>query len=228
MLDEVMQGRIAYRQLVLRDNGERLRLPITAPINDLVGQLRSSAHEGYLPYLFDRYKAFGGQRGFLGDARERNVQEEFLTAAKSAVKGEVSTLIAPHLERLRFASDGSVDVPDFAALAAWSLLEAVRRQELKLFTCPICKGKWLGAPDGPKYCQRVAPGQVSKDCRTLAYEKRLAGDKEYRRYRREYKRLTEAFRRGSLDVKDLIAWRDENGPASFTPFDEWNANREED
>jgi Zn-finger nucleic acid-binding protein len=221
MLDEVMQGEVAYRQLVLRNNGEELRLPLTAPINDLLGQLRPS-QDGYLSYLVERYSSFS--HDFYGLGADRTA---FLEAAKSSAKGKLSAAVAPHLERVRFTPDGRVDVPDFSALAAWSLLESVRRQSLKLIRCPNCKGQWLGAPEGSRYCQRVAPGQGSKDCRTLAYEKRVAGDKEYGRYRREYKRLTELQRRGTgtLDVVELMNWRHENSPANWLPLDEWRAKR---
>jgi Zn-finger nucleic acid-binding protein len=144
---------------------------------------------------------------------------------RSATK--LSSELAPHLERLRFAPDGTVaEVPDLAALAAWSLLEAVRRQPLRLRSCPICRGRWLARPGESEYCQRLAPGQVTKDCRTLAKEKRLAGDTAYRAYRREYKRLSEASSRGAIDVRDLIAWRNENGPAKWAPFNEWKARRQ--
>jgi hypothetical protein len=216
-------GEVAYRQLVLRSrNGEeKLRVPLVAPVNDLLGQLRP----GGLPalYLSDRYS------GTVGLVHQpRGVQHAFLAAARHATKGRIAAEVAAHLERLRFAPDGGVaDVPDFAALAAWSLLEAVRRQPLKLFTCPTCKGKWLGAPDeASKYCQRVAPGQPTKDCRTLAYERRVAGDVSYGAYRREYKRITEAQRRGSLDLVEMYRWREGNGPASWVPFDEWKTTQE--
>lgn len=222
-----MQGEVSYRQLVLRDNGETLRLPLTAPVNDLLGQLRPSAKRvetDYLPWITVRYQAFGDRCGVLGEARKRDVQQTFLKAAKEAARGYVSADVAPYLERLRFAPDGTVDdVPDFAALAAWSLLESVRRQPLELRTCPQCKGRWLARPDESQYCQRVAPGQVGKDCRTLNREKRLAGDSRYRAYRKEYKRLDEAFRRGAINVHELIAWRQQNGPAEWLPFDKWKA-----
>jgi Zn-finger nucleic acid-binding protein len=222
-----MRGEVAYRQLVLQDNGKTLRLPLTAPVNDLLGQLRPSAkakpETDIFPWLSDRYKALGR----LGDADRRDVQETFLRASRTATKGKLSSELAPHLERLRFAPDGTVaEVPDLAALAAWSLLEAVRRQPLRLRSCPICRGRWLARPGESKYCQRVAPGQVTKDCRTLAKEKRLAGDTAYRAYRREYKRLSEASSRGAIDVRDLIAWRNENGPAKWAPFNEWKARRQ--
>jgi len=219
-----MQGHVAYRQLVLSEKDiEKLRLPLVAPINDLIGQLRpKEGDEPYVPYLFERYQPLGGRQGILGDAQKRVVQTAFLDAALGATKGQLSEHVAPYLARLKFAPDGIVDVPDFTALAAWSLLESVRRLRLELRTCPTCKGKWLASPeDLSRYCQRLAPGQVSKDCRTLDYEKRLAGDVAYSAYRREYKRLTEAQRRGSLDIKELMRWREQNGPAQWLPFDEW-------
>ena len=221
-----MKAEVAYRQVVLRDNGEALRLPLTAPVNDLLGQFRPSAkgnETDILPWLSVRYAAFRG----LGEAKGHDVQETFLRASRAATKGKLSRELAPHLERLRFAPDGSVDVSDFAALAAWSLLEALRRQPLELRTCQQCKGPWLARPGESKYCQRVAPGQIRMDCRTLAKEKRLAGDPAYRRYRREYKRLAEAQSRGAIEAKDLMRWREQNGPADWLPFDEWKAQREE-
>jgi Zn-finger nucleic acid-binding protein len=221
-----MRAEVAYRQIVLRDNGEVLRLPLTAPMNDLLGQLRPSAQKNetdILPWLSVRYAALRG----LGEARGRDVQQTLLEASKAATKGKLSSELAPYLERVRFAPDGSVDVSDLAALAAWSLLEAVRRQALELRTCPQCRGRWLARPDESKYCQRVAPGQVKMDCRTLAKEKRLAGDPAYRRYRREYKRLAEAQSRGAIDTKDLMRWREQNEPTDWLPFDDWKDQREE-
>jgi Zn-finger nucleic acid-binding protein len=229
-----MQGHIAYRQLVLSEkDSEKLRLPLTVPVNDLLGRLRKGGRNeppfvtraNDLYSVSERYAPLGGPQGVLGDAHKVEVHADFLAAAESAVKGRLSRRLAPYVERLRFEPDGSVaDVPDFVALAAWSLLEAVRRQRLELRTCPTCKGKWLAAPEErSRYCQRQAPGQ-SKDCRTLDYEKRLAGDVAYRAYRREYKRLTEQQRRGSLDLVELTHWRDQNSPAQWLPFDEWKEN----
>jgi Zn-finger nucleic acid-binding protein len=169
------------------------------------------------PWLFVRYAAFRG----LGEAGEHDVQETFLEASKSATRGKLSSELAPYLERVKFAPDGTVNVSDLAALAAWSLLGSVRRQPLELRRCPQCRGQWLARPDESKYCQRIAPGQIRMDCRTLAKEKRLAGDPAYRRYRREYKRLAEAQSRGAIDAKDLMRWREQNGPADWLPFDEW-------
>jgi hypothetical protein len=221
-----MRGEVAYRQVILRDNGEALRLPLTAPVNDVLGQLRSTSkgdETDIFRWVLVRYTPLFGR---LGDAGRRDVQEAFLRAARKATKGILGAELAPHLERIRFEADGSaVEIPDLAALAAWSLHEAVRRQALELRSCPICRGRWLARPGEPEYCQRVAPGQVSKDCRTLAKEKRLAGDTAYRAYRREYKRLSEAFSRRAISADELIGWRNENGPSKWLPFDQWKARR---
>lgn len=228
-----MRGTVEYRQLVLRRDGdEALRLPLTAPVSDLLGL--SKDDEQYSAYLSVRYgKTFATNgRGVLADAQKKDeegnpiVVDAFLHAARSAAKGQLASSVGPYVERLRFAADGDVaDVPDFVALAAWSLIEAVRRQRLKLITCPTCKRPWLGSPDGPKHCQRRAPGQM-RDCRTLAKEKRLAGDSRYRSYRREYKRLEQAFRRRRVTAQELVAWRDENTVGKWERFPIWNARRQ--
>jgi hypothetical protein len=220
MLDVVMRGEVAYRQLVLSERGEeKLRLPLLAPANDMLGWENPA---GYAAYLFQRYGQLSFPRGSLGSSQGEAA--DFYGAAKAATKGHVAKSIAEHLERLRFSADGALtDVPDFAALAAWSVLEAVRRQQLRLRTCPTCKRKWLSAADErSRYCQRWAPGQM-KDCRTLAHERKLAGS-GYASYRREYNRITEAHRRGSLSTKDLFAWRDDNDATNWTPYEQWKEN----
>src|SRR4051812_45648234 len=140
MLDGVMQGEVAYRQLVLRGGGEKVaRLPLLAPLNDLLGARRLVPNEPsdedamYGAYLFKRYDGLGFSRGWQG--RAIDALAAFEQAAKTAPKGAMSAALAPHLERLRFRPDGGVaDVPDLTVLATWSLLEAVRRQPLKLLT----------------------------------------------------------------------------------------------
>jgi hypothetical protein len=212
MLYFVMRGEIAYRQIVLTDRGvEKLRVPLLAPANDMLGW--SAQDLEYLVYLRDRY---GGVYGSLASG------PDFAEAATLATKGRFSATVGMYLERLQFAPDGSVrDVPDFPALAAWSLLEGVRRAELRLRTCLTCGRPWLASQDDrSKFCQRWAPGQF-RDCRTLAAEQRLAGDKTYSAYRREYKRVTEMERRGSIKLADLYRWREANDALAWTPFEQW-------
>ena len=208
-----------------------------APVNDLLGLsrperrvMRRQAESGragrpgeadLTSWVRQRYRSAFGPRPFVEEARSTDVQEAFLEAAAAAAKGQVAASIGGYLERVRFAPGGGVvDVPDFVSLAAWVLLEGVRSQQLKLQSCPICRGKWLGSPDGSRYCQRRAPGQL-RDCRQLAADKRLGGDAAYRGYRSEYRRVSEAFRRGSIDMSELVRWRDDNGPSAWTPFELW-------
>jgi Family of unknown function (DUF6076) len=217
MLDFVMHGEIAYRQMVLSERGvEKLRLPLLAPANDMLGW--ANQREGYLVYLHDRY---GGVFGSLKES------VPFADAAKSAVGGRLAASLGPLLERLRFAEDGNViDIPDFPALAAWSLLEGVRRLDLRLRSCSECHRPWLAArEEASRYCQRWAPGHL-RDCRTLAAERRLAGDKSYARYRREYKRITEMERRGTIEIADLYRWRDANDATNWSPFEEWKEHHD--
>jgi Zn-finger nucleic acid-binding protein len=203
---------------------------VTVPVNDVLGLFRKGRRQEApfveratnLDDLVERYEPMKFPRGALSDAYNRAVYEDFLAAAEDAAKGRLSSRIATYLERLRFDSDGGVsNVPDFTALAAWSLLEALRRQPLQLRTCPNCKGKWLAPPsEVSRYCQRRAPGQVSRDCRTLDYEKRLAGT-AYHAYRKEYKRVAELQRRGTIDLAERNLWREHNTPASWLPYDQW-------
>jgi hypothetical protein len=231
-----MQGKVAYRQLVLTSRGKKkLRLPLLTPINDVLGwssrgtpsrdrdrglEAPSKQPRNYSRYLMVRYGSLGFPVGSFSDTAA-DVAADFKKAATAAEKGRIDPAVAPYLERLRFAADGTVDVPDFAALVAWSLLEGVQRQELRYRKCRWCGRPWLAPAEEPsRYCQRWAP-EHDKDCRTLAYERRLAGDKPYRDYRREYKRTTAMHLRGAIESLELDRWRDENSPTDWTPFEQW-------
>jgi Zn-finger nucleic acid-binding protein len=212
---------ITYRQVSVEPVGRTsLRLPLLAPVNDLLGL----SDETYMAYLFGRYSETFDLRGFLGGDGEK-LRGEFTEAAKLAAQGRISQKIASHLQRVRFAGNGGAsDVPDVAALAAWCLVELIRRMPLKLKRCPTCRRPWLDTPGGSRYCERRAPGQA-RDCRTLAKEKQLTSDSNYRAYRREYKRLDDAFRRKTISAQDLVAWRAENSAHSWAPFDMRKSNR---
>ena len=216
---------IARQQLVLKRSGVVvLEVPIAAPINDVLGL--ADDDEEYTTWLVIRY---GGTFGspLLDEARKAGVQRQLLTAAVTAQSGHLSNQLGVFFERLRFLPRDGAEVPDLVSLAAWSLYESLRRKPLELADCKNCKRPWLTTPGGPKFCQRQAPGQ-SRDCRTLAKERRLAGDTKYRAYRREYKRIAEAARRGgSISALDFIHWRTDNGPAGWQPFDLWKPEREE-
>ena len=57
-------------------------------------------------------------------------------------------------------------------------------------------------------------------CRQLNRERTQAGA-SYQKYRREYKRVNEAWRRGTIsdDLWDL--WRGRNTPADWQPLEDW-------
>jgi hypothetical protein len=217
------QAAITYRQVTVQSPGRpSLRLPLLAPVNDLLGLSDETYKAGHLLGRYGETFEFG--RGFLGGG-DQELREAFTEAAKLAAQGRVSSRIASHLERVRFAGDGGVtDVPDLAALAAWCLVELVRRMPLKLKKCPTCHRPWLDTPGGSRYCERRAPGQA-RDCRTLAKEKRLTSDSNYRAYRREYKRLDDALRRTAITALELGDWRRENSAHGWEPFDTWKTNR---
>src|SRR5437868_5959118 len=125
----VMRGEVAYRQLILRDKrgDERLRVPLLTPVNDVLGA--DANRTDYTSYLSRRYSDLF-PRGSVGE--QTTTAGVFALAISAAVKGRLDARLAPHLERVAFAPDGTVtDVPDLLALAAWSLLEAIRRQPLK-------------------------------------------------------------------------------------------------
>src|SRR5438874_2267950 len=215
-----MHGEIAYRQLVLSDKSgdERLRVPLLTPVNDLLGG--DANRTEYVIYLSSRYSDLFPPESVPDAMTHAGL---FTQALGAAAEGRFDARLAPFLERITFDADGTVaDVSDLLALGAWSLLEGIRRQPLKVRTCLTCKRNWVASPgEKSRYCQRMAPGHPSKDCRTLAYERRVAGDRAYRDYRREYKRLTERHNRGTLQTYDLYRWRDENDATNWLPFEQW-------
>ena len=217
---------IARQQIVLARGGvEVLQVPLAAPINDVLGLAVSS--EEYSVWLVTRYGPVFGSP-LLEEVQGKKAQVALDLGARSAKDGRLDKELGPYLERLRFLPRDGVEVPDLVSLAAWSLYEAMRRKPLELVLCKNCKRPWLTTPGGPKFCQRQAPGQ-SRDCRTLAKERRLAGDTKYRAYRREYKRVSEAARRGgAITALDFVHWRTDNGPAAWQPFDLWKSKRKKE
>jgi hypothetical protein len=226
--------------------------PLPTPINDLIALRPEGTYIAYLETSYkwpqawndeiaDRYPSQEALEANYGVAlleligeqagrwRRRRLPDLFLAAAERATQGHLSARVAAHLERVHYRPEPEPDeVPDgdVPALAAWALNEALRLRPLKLFTCPLCQSPWLGTPeqDNP-YCLRPAP-RVHTPCRTLERNRRFR--EERGDWRREYKRLHERRRRGTLSEQDWEAWTRENAPSHWAPFETWRKTRKPD
>jgi Family of unknown function (DUF6076) len=242
-----------FRQgLVLGEHGPTL--PLTAPVNDLLG-LRADwpyavhLHSNYgsfwpdewldLPVEFDPrgltahelgIEAQGAQLERIQDEvralRRRKLPDTFLAACKQAEQGHLSADLAGFLERIvRRPGQEPDEVPeaDLPTLATWALDQALRERPLELRECPLCKRPWIASPEQPSpYCDRPYPGR-SMSCRALKKDEHFR--ESQRDWRREYKRLHERRKRGTLTEADWRAWRAENNPDAWYPFDEWQKRR---
>lgn len=198
----------------------------TAPIDDLLGLARrGSEGKAYLEILERRY----GRRAV--EQLEALGPPTVLRAVEVAAGAAVNKRIAlpPLLARKLAEVEISLgDVPsvlpddDLVALVAFTLLvTAIDGRDFSLVTCPKCGAPWVGPVDEPDYCLRPAPGGLARSCRVVHNEERLLDRDTYAAYRREYKRITEALRRGSISREDAVAWRDENAEDFWLPFEEW-------
>jgi hypothetical protein len=238
--------------LVLGDSGKPL--PLTAPINDLLG-LRDEWH--YAVHLESNYGSFwpdewidlpagfdssgltdhelGTQaaaaqidriRDEIQALRRRKIPDRFLAACQQAEQGHLSARLAGFLERIVHRAGVEPDeVPeaDLPTLATWALDQALRQRPLELRECPLCKRPWIASPEQPSpYCDRPYPGR-SMSCRGLKKDEHFR--ESQRDWRREYKRLYERRKRGTLSEADWRAWRAENDADAWFPFDEWQKRR---
>jgi hypothetical protein len=155
--------------------------------------------------------------------RDLGMPRLFLEAARRAAQGHFSARLAPHYERIRRQpAENSDAIPDgdLPTLAAWALDQALRLQPLAIVVCPRCHIPWLTASgeDSP-YCQRPAPGHDST-CREL--RKAELFRERQGPWRREYKRLHEKTRRGTLSQQAFAAWNAANTPGQWQPYEEWH------
>jgi hypothetical protein len=60
-------------------------------------------------------------------------------------------------------------------------------------------------------------------CRALKKDEHFR--ESQRDWRREYKRLHERRKRGTLSAADWASWRAENSHEAWFPFEEWNRRR---
>jgi hypothetical protein len=241
-----------FRQgLVLADGRT---LPLTAPVNDLIG-LRVEwpyavhLHSSYRPFWPTEWISVPAELDTTGlddhelaieamaaqieriqteasELRRRKLPAKFLAACHQAEQGHLSASLAPFLERVVHRPGEAPDeVPegDLPTLAAWALHQALRLRPLEVRECQLCKVPWLASPEQPSpYCERPYPGR-SMSCRELKKDEHFR--ESQRDWRREYKRLYERRKRGTLSEADWQAWRAENNPAAWYAFDEWRKRR---
>jgi Family of unknown function (DUF6076) len=235
--------------------GERGKpLPLTQPVNDLLGlrdewdyavQLDSNYGSFWpdewmdLPADFDSTgltdhdladEARAAQIDRIADEirelRRRKLPDTFLAACKQAEQGHFSVTLAGFLEQItRRPGDEPDEVPeaDLPTLATWALDQALRQRPVEVRECPLCKRPWLASPEQPSpYCDRPYPGR-SMSCRALKKDEHFR--ESQRDWRREYKRLHERRKRGTLSEADWQAWRADNNPDDWYAFDEWQRRR---
>lgn len=237
-------------RLLLGENSHGWSTPqtvaLTEPVDDLLG-LDIGDVESWSTWWMHllRYGSFWGSRRLQdvprsefaslidGEFRERDeaigdslrewaakTTPHFLEAVRVAEDARVPSVLAPELQRVRYRR-GYVEVPegDLPALATRALLEAVRSRPVVVRDCPLCRRPWI-TTRGQEYCLRPAPG-YTRACREIAKEARFLANPDVRDYRREYKRLHELKRRGTISMAELNAWRQGNEPSAWAPYTQW-------
>lgn len=230
---------ISRSLLALRPGAGQSVMSPTKPANDLIG-LRDD--EGYLVHLamtdyfsfwpwgadaqtrredFDE-ALFAGLEGEIAVWTKGRLPSLFLRGARQAAEeGHFSAKLAPHYERATLRAEQADEVPDgdLPALAAWGLQEALHLRPLEVRECPLCKVPWLADADQPSsYCTRPYPGK-QMTCRALKK------DEDFREnrgdWRREYKRVYERVKRGTLSEEVWERWRADNSPDAWHPLETW-------
>src|SRR5262245_15041504 len=197
-------------------------LPLTAPADDLLGLRDDPLYDAY---LFEQY---GSKIPEVIDQAnvgcEQGLPERFLHSAAQAAKGQLDEQLVPYLLTIRRRPYPQYDklTDDLPTLAAWvlDLLPRFRAFEIKLCTrCGFPRLVFEGEAD---FCRRPAPGHTTR-CANLERERRFREDR--RAWRREYQRLHDRLRRGSLSEHDWQAWRAGNTVENWARYEEWQAAR---
>jgi hypothetical protein len=199
------------------DGGETFTYLV--PGNDLLG-LRDEP--SYLDWIERRWTGVIAKRRSLRWLRDGTV-DALIAAARLAAEGQgVYSLLAPWLDRIRFHAGGTLEVPDFPALAAWSIERCVSAG-LRLVECPECERPRYASRSAGSYCYRPAPDRTMT-CAQLHAHERFA--EKRRDWNAEYRRIYARKLRGTVSDEEWQAWRsDEMGsalaPEQFIPFDLW-------
>lgn len=207
-------------------------LPVTAPLDDLLGLVRAgNDRDPYLDFLRSRY---GSQAvAQLEHEGVRAVRRAAEAAARGVVKRQLHLrpLLQRRLPLVSFGiGHGPSEVPDhdLLALTAYSTVVTLwSGRDFALEDCRRCLAPWLAPIDGPHYCLRPAPGGLARSCREVNKEQQLLRRDDYGPYRRQYKRISELLRRGSISRTEAERWRSENTPEAWLSLEEWRSKEAE-
>lgn len=247
-----MQARLSYGRISFSEPGELYgqaepvelgSVGLSEPVDDLLG-LRLD-DPPYVASLAVRYSAvlprgWGSVQKHGAAVHERvrarlrsqlagweaaGVPALLLRAARRAERGNIVADLGPILERVTYRPGDEPDEladGDLPALAAWALVEMLRREPVRVRRCGLCRKPFLAPSEDALYCARPAPGR-SRYCRSAKRDERFA--KEHPEYRRYYKRLHERKRRGSLDPWIWELWTADNRPGeknvTWRQIEEW-------
>jgi hypothetical protein len=225
-------------------------LPLASPVNDVLGL---SLDECYLAHLLSSYSEFwiqggdGTQPAMSRDLRDLDhassafqaarrdvdswldaeVSVIFTEAVQASEQGRLSAKLAPYIERIvRNPRQQPDEVSDLPTLATWALEELLRRRRVTLHRCRLCRRYWVPPQRNPDaVCRRPQPSRkLSCYEKSRQLEWAIAnGD-----WRREYKKLHERVRAGSLPRELFESWKAENRPESWRPFHVWGAQPQVD
>jgi hypothetical protein len=144
----------------------------------------------------------------------------FEQAVREATNRRLSSKLATYVAGIvRNPSPLGDEVGDLPTLAAWALDHLLRRRCVMLCVCDLCGRPWILPERHPEiFCHRPRPG-LRLSCFEAARQERWA--RLNRDWRREYKKLHERTRAGSLSPALFDAWRGENKPSSWVPLEKW-------
>jgi len=205
--------------------GPTVQVPLVAPVNDL---LALSSERIYVQHLASSYPGFWPR---LQEA-ETSVREWlaagvpclFAEATEAASRGSLSPSIISYTAAVvRRAAPDSDEVNDLPALGAWALERLLERRAVVVRPCSSCGRPWIPPTRYPhNLCHRPRPG-FRLSCFEVNRQSRWAS--RNRDWRREYKKLHERVRAGTLPAETFKAWRAANTPSSWHPLEDWIAGR---
>jgi Family of unknown function (DUF6076) len=213
------------RQALLRQMAAT-QVPLTAPVDDLLGLRYENEYRKYLRAQYGAKLIDSDDQ--LADWQQTSLPELFLDAAHKASQGVLAEELIPYLLKIRRRPLplGDELPDDLPTLAAWLLDLLPRLKSFDVKPCALCHLPRLAlVGEQSDYCRRPSPGH-STTCSNLERERRFRDER--RLWRREYQRLHDRLRRGSLSETEWQAWKNDNSPQSWRPYEPWQAARKKE